>query len=92
MIINRENVLQHLGMLLDVRLNFVEHTNAKIEKANKGIVFIIKLHLSLPRASLLRIYKSYLFDPIWITGITFMINPITLQFQIRSNLFNLMLR
>lgn len=41
MIINRENVLQHLGMLLDVRLNFVEHINAKIEKANKGIVLII---------------------------------------------------
>ena len=52
MIINRENVLKHLGLLLDVRLNFVEHINAQMKKANKGINIIRKLHLSLPRASL----------------------------------------
>ena len=38
MIINRGNVLKHLGFLLDVRLNFVEHINAQIKKANKSIV------------------------------------------------------
>ena len=52
MIINRENVLKHLGLLLDVRLNFVEYINAQMKKANKGINIIRKLHLSLPRASL----------------------------------------
>ena len=58
-IINSENVLKHLGLSLDVRLNFVENTNAQIKKANKGISVIRKFHLSLPRISLLTIYKLF---------------------------------
>ena len=35
MIIKRKNALKHLGLLLDVRLNFVEHISAQIKNANK---------------------------------------------------------
>ena len=59
MIINRENVLKHLGLLLDVGLNFVEYINAQIKKANEGISVIRKLHLSLPGVSLFTIHKSF---------------------------------
>ena len=58
-IINRENVLKHLRLLLDIRLNFVEHINVQIKTENKGISVIRKLHLSLPRVSLLTIYESF---------------------------------
>ena len=59
MIINKGNVLKHLGFLLDARLNFVEHKNAQIKKANKSISVIRKLHLSLPRVSLLTNYEAF---------------------------------
>ena len=44
--INRENVLKHLGLLLDDEFSFVEPTNKKSKKANKGITSVEKLHLS----------------------------------------------
>ena len=53
-----ENLWKHLGLLLDVRLNFAEHINEEIKKANEGISVIRKLHLFLPCISLLTIYKS----------------------------------
>ena len=59
MVINRENALKHLGLLLDVRLNFAGHITAQIKKANKGIIVTRKLQLSLPHVSLLTIYKSF---------------------------------
>ena len=59
MILSRRNVLKRLGLLLVVRFHFVENINAKIKKVNKGISVIKKLHLSLPRAFLLTIYKSF---------------------------------
>ena len=31
-ILNRKNVFKHLGLFLDVRLNFVEHINAQMKK------------------------------------------------------------
>ena len=40
MIISKENVPKHLGLLLDVRLNLVEHINAQIKNvfANRSIL------------------------------------------------------
>ena len=56
MILNWENILKHLGLLLDVRLNFVEHINLQIkkkkQKTNEGISVIRKFHLSSPHVSL----------------------------------------
>lgn len=46
MITNRENVLKYLGLLLDAMLNFVEHLDAQIKIAKKGISLLRKLHLS----------------------------------------------
>lgn len=59
MIINWENVLKHLSLLLNVRLNFVEHINERSKKPNKGIIVIRKSHLSLQCVSLLTFYKSF---------------------------------
>ena len=55
----RENFQKHLGLFLDSKLNFSGHINEKIKKATKGINVIRKMNLSLPRSSLLTIYKSF---------------------------------
>ena len=46
-------------MFLDSKLNFSGHINEKIKKATKGINVIRKINLSLPRSSLLTLYKSF---------------------------------
>ena len=60
----RENFQKHLGLLekqlfLYSKLNFSGHLNEKIKKTTKGINAIRKMNLSLPRSSLLIIYKSF---------------------------------
>ena len=47
-------------MHLDEKLNFSQHINIKISKANKGIGIIERLSHILPRTSLLTIYKSFI--------------------------------
>ena len=51
---------KHLGLYLDEKLNFHDHINAKILKANKGIGIIKRLSNTLPRNSLLTICKSFI--------------------------------
>ena len=51
---------KHLGLYLDEKLNFHDHINAKILKANKGIRIIKKLSKTYPRKSLLTIYRSFI--------------------------------
>ena len=50
---------KHLGMLLDVNLDFQGHlkNNSKI---NKATGLLRKLHNTLPRLPLLTIYKSFI--------------------------------
>ena len=55
----RENFHRHFGLFLDSKLNFSGHINEKIKKATKAINVIRKMNLSLPRSSLLTIYKSF---------------------------------
>ena len=55
----RENFQKHLGLFLYSKLNFSGHLNEKIKKTTKGINAIRKMNLSLPRSSLLTIYKSF---------------------------------
>ena len=50
---------KHLGMFLDNRLTFSQHVNEKISKVNKIIGVILRLRNSLPRHSLLTIYKAF---------------------------------
>ena len=51
---------KHLGLILDKRLNFTEHTKSKISKCDKLIGIIEQLSISFPRNALLRIYKSFI--------------------------------
>ena len=51
---------KHLGILLDEKLNFKQHVDNAILKMSKGIFVIKKLSYSLPRKSLLAIYKAFL--------------------------------
>ena len=45
---------------LDAKLNFFEHINEKIKKSVKGISVTKKRNVTLPRSSLLTIYKSFI--------------------------------
>ena len=51
---------KHLGIILDEKLNFKQHIDNAILKINKGISVIKKLRYSLPRKSLVTIYKAFL--------------------------------
>ena len=46
---------KHLGMILDNKLNFQEHLKNILDKVNKSIGLMRKLHSILPRGSLLTI-------------------------------------
>ena len=50
---------KHLGLILDFKLDFNDHTDSKINKCNKIIGIIKILSLTLSRKSLLTIYKSF---------------------------------
>ena len=56
----RTTCQKHLGLYLDEKLNFSQHINIKISKANKGIGIIKRLSHILPRKSFLTIYKSFI--------------------------------
>ena len=58
--VERTPYQKHLGLLLDEKLNFKQHVDNTILKINKGISIIKKLRHSLPRKSLLTIYKAFL--------------------------------
>ena len=47
-------------MLLDTKLDFQEHLKSILNKVNKAIGLLRKLHNTLPRLSLLTIYKSFI--------------------------------
>ena len=49
-----------IGLHLYEKLSFSDHINAKISKANKGIGITKKLSNTLPRNSLLTLYKSFI--------------------------------
>ena len=51
---------KHFGVMLDEKLNFKQHIDNVISKINKGIAVIKKLRYSLPRNSLITIYKVFL--------------------------------
>ena len=56
----RTSCQKHLVLHLDEKLNFSQHINTKISKANKGIGIIKRLSHIRPRKSLLTIYKSFI--------------------------------
>ena len=58
--VERASYQKHLGIILDEKLNFKQHVDNAILKINKGISVIKKLRYSLPRKSLVTIYKAFL--------------------------------
>ena len=62
--INLNNIqverVSHLGIILDENVNFKEHIDSTILKVNKAIALLKKLRCSLPRKSLITIYKALL--------------------------------
>ena len=58
--VERVSHQKHLGITLDEKLNFKEHVDSTILKVNRGIAVIKKLRYSLPRKSLITIYKALL--------------------------------
>ena len=57
--VHRTHYQKHLGVYLDMNINFKLHIKEKISKAMKGICIIKKLSNVLPRKSLIIIYKSF---------------------------------
>ena len=51
---------KNLGFMLDEKLNFRQHIDSAISKINTGIAVIKKLRYTLPRNSLITIYKAFL--------------------------------
>ena len=58
--VERAPFRKHLDVILDEKLNFKQHVDNVISKINKGIAVIKKLRYSLPRNSLIMIYKAFL--------------------------------
>ena len=58
--VERAPYQKHLGLILDEKLNFKQHIVSAISKVNKGMSIIKKLRYSLPRKSLITIYKAFL--------------------------------
>ena len=51
---------KHLGFVLDKKMNYTQHIDGKIAKANLGVGIIKRLYKYLPRKALLHIYKSFI--------------------------------
>ena len=51
---------KQIGILLDEKLNFKQYVDNTIVKVNKGKSVITTLRHSLPRKSLVTIYKAFL--------------------------------
>ena len=56
----RASYQRHLGIIIDEKLNLKQHVDNVILKVDKGISEIKKLRHSLPRKSLITIYKAFL--------------------------------
>ena len=58
--VKRASSQKHVGLILDEKLNFKQHIESAMVKINKGVAAIKKLRYSLPRKSLITIYKAFL--------------------------------
>ena len=57
--VERVSSQKHLGLILDEKLNFKQHIESTIAQINKGVAVIKKFRYSLPRKSLITIYKAF---------------------------------
>ena len=56
--VQRANQQRHLGIILDENFNFKSHIDKVLTTASKSIAVITRLPNSLPRKSLITIYKG----------------------------------
>ena len=59
-IVTQSVTQKYLGIVLDTKLDFLEHLKIIFSKVNKAIGLLRKLHHILPRSPLLTIYKSFI--------------------------------
>ena len=59
-VVNKVTHQKHLGVILDKKLSFTEHIKQAIAKSIKGLNVIRKLNHTLPRKTLITIYKSFI--------------------------------
>ena len=57
--VEKASYQKHLGLFLDEKITFKHHIDKTLCKVNKGIAVIKKLRHTLPRKSLLTIYKVF---------------------------------
>ena len=60
-------------MLLDTKLDFQGHLKSMLNKVNKTIGFLCKLHNTLPRLPLLTVYRDHLWGLILAMGVSYAI-------------------
>ena len=65
LVFNNNNVSQtysqkHLGVILDFKLTFEEHLNNVLAKVNRAVGLLRKLRNTLPRTTLVTIYKAFI--------------------------------
>ena len=60
-------------MLLDTKLDFQGHLKSMLNKVNKTMGFLCKLHNTLPKLPLLTIYRGHLWGLILAMGISYAI-------------------
>ena len=58
--VNQTPLQKHLGMYLDLKLDFLEHLKNIQAKVNKPTALLQKLQTILPRPTLLTIYKAFI--------------------------------
>ena len=58
--VTQSTAQKHIGMILDVKLDFQGHLKNIYSKVNKTIGLLCKLNNTLPRSPLLTIYKSFI--------------------------------
>ena len=58
--VERASYQKHLGLIFYEKLNFKQHIDSDTSKVNKGIAGTKKLRSTLPRKSLIKIYKAFL--------------------------------
>ena len=85
--VQRANQQRHLGIILDEKLNFKSHIDKVLTKASKAIAVIKRLRNSLPRKSLITIYKAII-RPHLDYGDILYDQPNNAAFVKKLNLFN----
>ena len=86
--VSSTSVHKHLGMLLDDKLRYEHHLKFVLNKVKETTGLLRKFNQSLPRQSLIRIYKSFIW-PHLDMAILFMIEPLMNHFTKILNLFNI---